>query len=115
MKKDVEKDKEGVEIVMIMLAVVWFLSTTLLLVFWKKLPPEMPWFYSLPWGEGQLIGKEGVAIVMGGLGGVIGLDIFFAKRLEKEDEFLAKMLLWGALATAGLVLLSWIKVLIIIL
>lgn len=115
MKKDVEKNKEGVGIVMIMLGVVWMLSVALLLIFWKKLPPEMPWFYSLPWGEEQLIGKGGMAIVMGGLGGVIGLDIFFAKRLEKEDGFLAKMLLWGALTTATLVLLSWIKVLIIIL
>ncbi len=115
MEKDVEKDKKGIEIVIIVLAVVWFLSAALLLVFWKKLPPEMPWFYSLPWGEEQLISKEGMVFVMGGLGGVIGLDIFFAKRLEKEDEFLTKMLLWGALATTGLVLLSWIKVLIIIL
>ena len=115
MKKDVEENKEGLGMVMILLGLVWLLSTLLLLVFWKRLPPEMPWFYSLPWGEEQLISKEGMAIVVGGLGGVIGLDIFFAKRLEGEDEFLAKMLLWGALATAGLVLLSWIKVLIIIL
>lgn len=115
MKNDASEKVEGVKLVMIALGVVWLLSAMLLLVFWKKLPPELPWFYSLPWGEEQLISKEGMAIVIGGLGGVIGLDIFLANRLNEEDEFLAKMLLWGALATTGLALLSWIKVLIIIL
>lgn len=29
----------------------------ILLVVWNRLPPQMPWLYSMPWGEAQLIPK----------------------------------------------------------
>lgn len=115
MQKGVEGWVEETRLVMGLMGVVWLVSGLLLLVFWKRLPPQVPWFYSLPWGEKQLISKGGMAAVIGGLGVVLSLDGLLAGRLKDREEFLAKMLLWGGLTTAVLLLLSWIKILLIIL
>lgn len=34
------------------------LQTAILFFFWKRIPPEVPFFYSRPWGEEQIAGKE---------------------------------------------------------
>lgn len=34
-----------------------FLSLVVILLTFKSLPPDIPLFYSLPWGEGQLTNK----------------------------------------------------------
>jgi len=115
MKKEEQEGINEFQLVTGLMGGVWLLVVILLIVFWKRLPPEMPWFYSLPRGEDQLIGKRGVGLVMGGLGIVLGLDAFLANIFREKEEFLAKMLLWGGLATTGLVLLSWVKILLIIL
>ena len=34
------------------------LNFLLLIIFWIKLPPLLPLFYSRPWGENQLVAKN---------------------------------------------------------
>lgn len=40
------------------------LTTVLLVFLWNKIPPKIPWFYSLPWGEDQLMNKTGLIYVI---------------------------------------------------
>lgn len=65
---------------------------------WKRLPPELPLFYSLPWGESQIVNKPllllppAIILLFNSLG--IILTRFFLK-----DSLSLKML-WGGIATA---------------
>ncbi len=64
----------------------------LLLFFWKKLPPQVPLFYSLPWGERQLVGPIGFWLLPA-ICIVISLANFaFISLFFKEEKFLNKLL-----------------------
>lgn len=66
---------------------------------WKKLPPELPLFYSLPWGENQIVDKPllllppAIILLFNSLG--IILTRFFLK-----DSLSLKML-WGGIAVSA--------------
>lgn len=110
-----EAEKSLFKWVVVTLGVFWLIPLSLLAIYWNKLPEQLPWFYSQPWGEDQLIGKEWMVLVMGVLGVILGLDAFWADKLKRDEEFLSYILLWGGVATAGLVFISFVKVLLIIL
>lgn len=77
-----------------------------------RLPPEVPVFYSRPWGGDQLASPFWLFFPP-----IFSLLIFFgnlawARTLAKEKEFLARILVFGGLVT---ILLSSITVARIIL
>lgn len=82
-----------------------------LAIWWKKLPPELPWLYSLPWGEQQLIKKE---LVVGGMIG-LGIGVMFsnlvARWVGKTDEGAGKIVRRVSTVLVVLFLLSWYRVL----
>lgn len=46
----------------------WVWTSVLLIFTWKRLPPDVPFFYSLPWGEEQLAAKSSlVFLTVGGI------------------------------------------------
>ncbi|MBI1872027.1 hypothetical protein HYS10_01270 [Candidatus Collierbacteria bacterium] len=85
-----------------------------LLFFWNKMPPELPWFYSLPWGEAQLIPKAGflvgliALIVVNILNGV--LSYFFSKK----DRVVANVVMAANILITLLYLTSFYKVLSVV-
>lgn len=82
--------------------------------FWKLLPPEIPWFYSLPWGEAQLIPKSWFGV---GLGVVLVINLgnlFLAKFLSKTDRIVANGVAGANLLVTALYLISLAKVVTII-
>jgi hypothetical protein len=73
-----------------------------LLVNFNKIPPMVPWFYSLPWGEERLIQKEWM---IGFFGAVVGLTAvnLLVSRLFANDLIARRLVL-----TAGVVMnLLW--------
>ncbi|MBU1256673.1 hypothetical protein KKA49_03235, partial [Patescibacteria group bacterium] len=56
-----------------------FLALGVFIWLFKKLPPEMPWLYSLPWGEQQLVGKVWFGAGLGGVLIVLGVCGWFSK------------------------------------
>lgn len=87
----------------------------ILVVFWKQLPPQLPWLYSLPWGEQQLISKIYFAATLGGL----GVFFLFTKAVStwagKNDEIVRTTILTGGLMMILLYTASFIRVLSIFL
>lgn len=77
----------------------------------SSLPPELPWLYSLPWGEQQLIKKEWFA------GGLVGLFLFnlinfwLAGRFKKTDPVVVYTALGAGLLVTLLYLASFWQVL----
>lgn len=99
---------------------IWFFISELLLIlsggmtllfFWIKLPPQLPWFYSLPWGENQLISKRwfGFGLVVLALVALVNYAI--ARHLDKKDVVVALVMEGATLLLTGLFLASFFRVL----
>lgn len=86
-----------------------------ILVFWKQLPPQIPWFYSLPWGEEELISKTYFAITLGGLGLIFVLTKMISSWAGKKDEIVKTTVMIGGLMMILLYAASFIRVLSIFL
>lgn len=86
-----------------------------LFVWWSKLPPELPWLYSLPWGEEQLIEKGTMAGVMAGLAGMLVLSNLLSKWMKKTDEGAGKIVRRISSVLVVLFLLGWYRVLSLVL
>lgn len=76
---------------------VFLVISAVLAISWSHLPPLVPLFYSLPWGEEQLASTLTLPICV-----VIALVICVVNFLlaifyYRTSAYLAKMLLWGAL------------------
>lgn len=93
----------------------WFLRTLsfwplivtgiIIIINYAKLPPEVPWFYSYPWGEQQLIPKLWYVIGFGILILVNIINLLIAKVLTKTDEVIPKVI-WGANVVITLIYLA---------
>ena len=80
-------------------------------IIWKKLPPEIPWLFSMPWGEQQLVDKVWFGAGLGGVLLALGVCAFLAKVLSKEDVRAGVMLSRGGFILAVIYLLSFFQVL----
>ena len=82
---------------------------------WGRLPPELPWLYSLPWGEQQLIKKEWFAGMLGGLLGLFILTNFVSEWVGSKDEITKNTILAGGLIVVVMYLAGFLRVIGIIL
>lgn len=79
----------------------------LLAVYWRSLPPEIPLFYSRPWGNEQL-GSLQWLIMPPVLSGVVGIGAaMVANTLKKDEKLLGGIIMITAMviqviATFGL-------------
>ena len=73
------------------------LQILLILFFWRKLPPEIPLFYSRPWGEEQLANSWSLFILPSLTIIVFLINFSFSYLVkkyfpEKEEKLLLKIL-----------------------
>lgn len=85
-----------------------------LFFFWNKMPPELPWFYSLPWGEAQLIPKAGFLIGLVTLMAVNILNGVMAYFFSKKDRVVANLIMVSSILIIVLYLTSFYKVLSVV-
>lgn len=79
-------------------------------VFWSKLPPEIPLFYSLPWGEQWLVPKIGLLVLTAAMVLISLIDIAWAYRLFKNEGLLARYLVFGCLTVLVLMAINLTKI-----
>jgi len=90
-------------------------SSIMLGFYWSKLPGELPWLYSQPWGEKQLIDKIWFGGFLIGLGGVFGFNCLLSFWLIKKDEMWSLITIWFSLVVVIAYLASFYQVLKLIL
>jgi hypothetical protein len=96
----------GELIVLIMAAVLaWF---------WKSLPPQVPWFYSLPSGEQQLVNKIILVAVLGGAGVSLLVTKMVAKWASLEDSPVEITVMTGGLVAIVLLMAGFFRVIQVI-
>lgn len=86
----------------------------ILVWFWKTLPPQVPWFYSLPGGEQQLVDKIVLAGVLAGAAGSLLLTKIIARWASAEDSPVEITVMTGGLVAIVLLAAGFIKVMQII-
>jgi len=70
----------------------WLGQILLILFFWQKLPPEIPLFYSRPWGKEQLTTPFGLFILPSLSLTIILIHSAFIYFIPKEEKFISKIL-----------------------
>lgn len=82
--------------------------------FWRALPPQVPWFYSLPGGEQQLVSKLILAIVLAGSAASLFLTRVVAKWASVEDSPVEITIMTGGLVAVALLAAGFFRVIQII-
>jgi hypothetical protein len=84
-------------------------------IFWKTLPPQLPWFYSLPSGDGQLINKMLLVWILGGVGGFLVATRLIAYWAGKNDTTVQTTVMIGGVTAVFLLAASFVKIMMIFL
>lgn len=82
-----------------------------LLIFYDKLPPTLPLFYSLSWGESQLVNKEQFFILPGTVLLVTLVNGLFSSQLHTSQFLLKRMLMLNLVLVDLVALIAAIKIL----
>ena len=82
--------------------------------FWKSLPPQLPWFYSLPEGDQQLVNKFILAGVLLGMGVLLGVSRLLASWASNGDDPVETTLMAGSLLVIGMLTAGFFRVMQII-
>lgn len=85
----------------------------IIFVFWTKLPPQIPLYFSRPWGEEQLAKPIFVFLPLALSFVFLLLNLIFA-RLAAGNDFLKKVLILGATATAVLATITIIRIIFLV-
>lgn len=76
----------------------------------KALPPQIPLFYSLPWGEQQLAMTYFMILISVANIALWIANTVLASLCFKIDDFLGRSAIWGSIVIAVLVHLALIKI-----
>ncbi len=106
-----DSQKQNTESVIFASGLVMLITFSLMLAWaWNKLPPELPWFYSLPWGDQQLIPKWGMAVALFFLSLVYLLNKRLATWVAGEDAITTRAVLLGGVIVVILFISSIARV-----
>ncbi|HOX96352.1 MAG TPA: hypothetical protein PLI45_03135 [Candidatus Woesebacteria bacterium] len=86
-----------------------------LAIFWKSLPPQLPWFYSLPWGEQQLVNKMWFVWILAGMAVLLFLTRIIARWAGKDDTTVKTLIMSGGLLAVLLMTASFVRIMMIFL
>ena len=84
-------------------------------LFWNRLPPQLPWLYSFPLGEKQLINKIWFLWIFLGMEGVLLLTRIIANWAGKEDTTVQNTIMIGIMMTVILMAASFFRIMTIFL
>lgn len=93
--------------------VLTILITELFMFFYSQLPPRLPLFYSLPWGQQQLVDKQQFLILPAVLLLINLVNIFIAYHLHEVQTVLKRILLLSLVVVDLLILVTAVKILTI--
>lgn len=90
-------------------------SLVAMIMVWNKLPSQLPWLYSLPWGDKQLISNYWFVGGVGIAGIVFIINVILARAFSKKDSVIGMVIVWFAVVILAMYLTSVFKVLSLIL
>lgn len=86
----------------------------LLVFFFWRLPPELPLFYSRPWGTAQLVPTSFLFVLGVGLSLLVILHAVFAALVLNSEPLLSSLLVWTGALVAFLVDVTVLRVFLLV-
>lgn len=83
-------------------------------LFWRTLPPQIPLFYSRPWGKEQLASPSGLIILPLLSLVVFSINSILSSFIFKEEKFISMLLTLTSGVFGLLCFLTLIKIVILI-
>lgn len=91
------------------------LMVLLIIIFYNQLPPKLPLFYSLPWGETQLVAKQQFFLLPIILLLIILINTFIVSQLHHLQIVLKRLLMFSLIFVDLALLTTFFKILFIFL
>lgn len=93
----------------------FFLTIGAVALFWlRSLPPQVPLFYSRPWGEEELASPPLLFLPPFAAITFFVANYLWATTFAKNNEFLAKILIYGGTFTTVLAAITILRILFLI-
>lgn len=90
------------------------LTLILLIILWSGLPPVIPFFYSLPWGEEQLAAPLSLIFFLLGSLLLFCLNTILSLFLERVNSYIAQVLFVSTISLCLISIYTIIRILILI-
>ena len=103
-------ESQGLKQIFQLAMIVWLIEVLLIIIVWTFLPPQVPLFYTRPWGEEQLVHPANLFIlpVLGLLVFLINLSIL--SFVPKEEKLISQILISLILVFNFLSLITLIQI-----
>lgn len=85
----------------------------IILLFFRFLPPKLPLFYSLPWGDEQFGSHIQFLIIPGTIILITLLNLTVSSHLHEQQLFFKKILLIGTLVSIPILTITFVKIVFI--
>ena len=89
------------------------IQVCLILLFPKFLPPKLPLFYSIPWGENQLATTYQMLIIPGSLASIALLNLLLSWQLHSSQTLFQNILKATSFICTIVLLITFIKIVLI--
>lgn len=86
-----------------------------ILIFFRHLPPKLPLFYSLPWGDEQLANHQQFLIIPASIALIALLNLIISWQLHPSQVFFKKILLTSSLLNSFILTITFVKIFLIFL
>lgn len=93
--------------------IIAFSMVAFVLISAKFLPPKLPLFYSLPWGEKQLANKQQLLIIPALIFLVTLCNLIFSWQLHPQQVFFKKILLFSSMLISLILTITFLKIILI--
>lgn len=90
--------------------VVSLVLTIIILTGLRSLPPKLPLFYSLPWGDNQLVSHQEFLLIPAIITIITLLNAVISWQLHPTQSFFKRILLFSPLVVSLLLVITFIKV-----
>lgn len=101
--------KRGIQFIFLLLS----LDFLFLALFWPKIPPQLPLFYSRPWGREQLVSKNGFIVLPLSCLIFSLINLRMASFFFRKELLLSQILVWSSVVICILTSITLFKILII--
>jgi len=103
-------ESQGLKQIFQLAMVVWLVEVLLIIIVWTFLPPQVPLFYTRPWGEEQLVHPANL-FILPGLGLLVFLiNLFILSFVPKEEKLINQILISLILVFNFLSLITLIQI-----
>lgn len=89
------------------------ITTILILNLSRVLPQKLPLFYSLPWGNKQLVDKQQLLIIPAIMVGITFINLIISWQLHPSQTFFKKTLIYSSIVISIICLVTFLKIIFI--